>query len=43
MKGWCVIWQMTIHYSRYDVRTYQWIENEAGETAFVWIYGSKEW
>lgn len=43
MPGWKTLWTMTIHYSKYDIRTYSWIVNERGETAFVWIYASKEW
>jgi len=41
MPGWKTLWTMRIEFSRYDVRVYSWIVNEKGESAFVWIYGSR--
>lgn len=43
MPGWKTIWTMRIEYSRWNIRVYSWIENEAGESAFIWYYVGSGW
>lgn len=39
--GYRIKWTMIIRYSSTDIRKYCWIENDKGESAFIWYYTAR--